>query len=136
MSIQITPAAVQQINALRVAENRPNAFVKVVQAPTQADVTGPNYSVHLVEDHNGEAEWVFNQDGVQVVVDKAGFQENYNGLQVDYTQDRGFFFVSPPVAAACGVAPVAAVGSGCCGGGCGSTPEIVKPSTSTGSCCG
>jgi Fe-S cluster assembly iron-binding protein IscA len=145
MAIELTESAVNQINVLKAQRNQPDAVVQVETThPSNAiGATGPDFALKLIEETDNV--WVFDQDGVRVAVSKEQFQD-FNGLEVDWDRTRGFVFRKPvsgcrtttaqtsPCGSSTGVVASVGSGSSCGSGGCGSTPEIVRPSTSTGGC--
>lgn len=107
--ITLSEAAVRQIKAIQTEEKRPNAALRV--AVVGGGCSGMSYKLDFI-DAPTEADKVFEQDGVRVVVDPKSYLY-LKGMTLDYSgglNGTGFSFSNPNATKSCGCGTSFSVG--------------------------
>ncbi|MEM6450464.1 MAG: iron-sulfur cluster assembly accessory protein [Cyanobacteria bacterium P01_D01_bin.105] len=107
--IQLTPAACQEINRLRVRQGRPSALCRLDLQPSECaqwayvlsleDVIAEDDDVHTFDSDGGDGLEV-----IQVVVKKSDRLSYIQGLQIDFSEDLqggAFRFDNPQATESC-----------------------------------
>jgi iron-sulfur cluster assembly protein len=99
--IKLSENAVKQIQQIQSLEHKPGYALRV--SVTGGGCSGMSYKLDLVE-APGERDKVFEQGGVQVVVDPKSFLY-LDGMELDYVgglNGKGFVFNNPNATKSCG----------------------------------
>ena len=99
--IQLTQNAARRIAILKTQENAEDAFLRI--AVSGGGCSGFQYGFSF-DDQRNEDDFVFERDGVGVVVDEVSL-ELLNGAEVDFVDDlmgASFQIRNPNAASSCG----------------------------------
>jgi iron-sulfur cluster insertion protein len=99
--IVVTENAARRIAVLRTEEQAENAFLRI--AVSGGGCSGFQYGLTF-DDHRNDDDFVFEQDGVTVVVDDVSLGL-LNGAEVDFVEDlmgASFRINNPNAASSCG----------------------------------
>jgi iron-sulfur cluster insertion protein len=99
--VVLTENAVRRIDVLRTQENAENAFLRI--AVSGGGCSGFQYGLSF-DDQRNEDDFVFERDGVGIVVDEASLGL-LNGAEVDFVEDlmgASFQIRNPNAASSCG----------------------------------
>src|ERR1700760_1270987 len=99
--ISLTDSAARRIAALQVQEEAADAFFRI--AVSGGGCSGFQYGLSF-DDQRNEDDFVFERDGVQVVIDDTSL-DLLNGAEVDFVEDlmgASFQIRNPNAASSCG----------------------------------
>jgi iron-sulfur cluster insertion protein len=100
-AIVVTESAARRIAALRVREQAEGAFLRI--AVSGGGCSGFQYGLSF-DDRRNEDDFVFERDGVAVVVDEVSL-DLMSGAEVDFVEDlmgASFQIRNPNAASSCG----------------------------------
>jgi iron-sulfur cluster insertion protein len=101
LRISLTESAARRISALKAEESAENAFLRI--AVSGGGCSGFQYGLSF-DDQRNEDDFVFERDGVGVVVDEVSLGL-LNGAQIDFVEDlmgASFQIKNPNAASSCG----------------------------------
>lgn len=101
LQVHLTPSAAERVSQLIEMEGKPALRFRI--AITGGGCSGFSYNFSL-DDAVGEDDLVFDQHGVQVIVDRLSL-ELVNGSEIDFVEDlmgASFKVSNPNAASSCG----------------------------------
>ena len=108
-SITVSESAAKRVAFLKTQENTPDAFLRI--AVSGGGCSGFQYGFSFDDSKNAD-DFVFERDGVQIVVDDASL-DLLNGAEIDFVEDMmgaAFQVKNPNAVSSCGCGNSFAVG--------------------------
>jgi len=108
-SITVSESAAKRVTFLKAQENMPGAFLRI--SVSGGGCSGFQYGFSFDDARNAD-DFVFERDGVQVVIDDASL-ELLNGAEIDFVEDMmgaAFQVRNPNAVSSCGCGNSFAVG--------------------------
>jgi iron-sulfur cluster insertion protein len=108
-SITVSESAAKRVAFLKAQESTPDAFLRI--AVSGGGCSGFQYGFSFDDSRNAD-DFVFERDGVQIVVDDASL-DLLNGAEIDFVEDMmgaAFQVKNPNAVSSCGCGNSFAVG--------------------------